>query len=159
MHLCSHQPWPMHLPPLVIRHNGPSVLIISLNDTPSAYLVINVLLSAAAAKGDLPHVVLLWGMASARGINIMRPDQEVRVLPVFGAHLLVVPPLGTFDLTKYMVCLRAVCYRATTRCTTRRWRRARRWRASSCRRRAGCWDLGCRYWHFSTPMVRHPSHV
>lgn len=39
-----------------------------------------VLRSAAAAKGDLPHVVLLWGMASARGINIMRPDQEVHHL-------------------------------------------------------------------------------
>ena len=32
--------------------------------------------SAAASRGDLPHVVLLWGMASAQGRNIMQPDEE-----------------------------------------------------------------------------------
>lgn len=34
-------------------------------------------LAAAAAKGDLPHVALLWGMAVARAINPMLPDAHV----------------------------------------------------------------------------------
>ncbi len=34
-------------------------------------------LASAAAKGDLPHVVLLWGMVAARGINPMLPDAHV----------------------------------------------------------------------------------
>lgn len=37
-----------------------------------------VTMAAAAAKGDLAQVVLLWGMATAEGVNIMLPDTEVR---------------------------------------------------------------------------------
>lgn len=35
--------------------------------------------SMAAAKGDLPHVVLLFGMAGPKQIDPMRPDVEVCV--------------------------------------------------------------------------------
>jgi hypothetical protein len=35
-------------------------------------------MATAAAKGDLAQVVLLWGMATAEGVNIMLPDAEVR---------------------------------------------------------------------------------
>lgn len=36
-----------------------------------------VTMAAAAAKGDLAQVVLLWGMAMAEGVNIMLPDAKV----------------------------------------------------------------------------------
>lgn len=37
-----------------------------------------VTMAAAAARGDLAHVVLLWGMATAEGVNVMLPDEDVR---------------------------------------------------------------------------------
>lgn len=39
-----------------------------------------VTIAAAAAKGDLPQVVLLWGIAAAEGINTMLPDADVSFL-------------------------------------------------------------------------------
>lgn len=47
--------------------------------------------SIACAQGSLPVVVLLWGMATPRGINLMAPNAEVRLMhaKAFDAELLV----------------------------------------------------------------------
>jgi len=41
-----------------------------------------VTMASAAAKGDLAHVVLLWGMAAAEGVSAMLPDEDVSSIPM-----------------------------------------------------------------------------